>query len=263
MKFNNKNSITNETDHEITSDQIEGKNPVFEALKSEVPVNKLFISDKRTDKTIQEIIDIAKDSGIPFVFCDKKKLDEMSVTDHHQGVIAKAATVRYSELEDIFTCADKCGEKPFVFVLDGIEDPHNLGAIIRTAHEAGAHGVVISKRHSAGITPVVARAAAGACNHMNIVRVSNISQTLDKLKDKGMWFVCGDMGGEVMYKQDLTGSIGIVIGNEGSGVSPLVKKNCDMVTSIPMYGKVGSLNASVAAGVLAYEIVRQRKFSGS
>lgn len=241
-------------------DQIEGRNPVLEALKSTRTVNKLFISDKAGDKSIQKIIDRAKELGIPYVFTDRHKLDEISVTGHHQGVIAKASLASYSDMDDIFKFAEEKGEEPFVFVLDGIQDPHNTGAIIRTAHECGAHGVIISKRNSAGITPVAARAAAGASNHIHIVRVANIAQTIDRLKEKGLWFVCADMDGEIMYRQDLKGAVGLVIGNEGKGVSALVKKKCDFVTSIPMFGKVGSLNAAVAAGVLAYEIVRQRKY---
>lgn len=254
--------VRHEQNDEDHVDQTEGKNPVAEALKCGLPVDKIYISDRRADKAIQEIITLARSSGIPFVLSDRKKLDDMSVTGHHQGVIARISPVRYSETDDIFAYAAEKKEEPFVFILDGIEDPHNFGAIIRTAHEAGAHGIIVSKRHSAGITPVVARAAAGACSHMLIARVSNIVQTLKKLKDKGMWFVCGDMDGDLMYDLDLTGSMGVVIGNEGEGVSSLVKKTCDMTASIPMCGKVGSLNASVAAAVLAYEVVRQRRFSG-
>ena len=252
--------VQKSNDRHDENNLIEGKNAVLEALKSGITVDKLFIDQKRGDKGIQAVIDLAKDNGVPYVFTDRSKLDEMSVTGHHQGVIARASMADYSDIEDVFASAEEKGEKPFLFLLDGIEDPHNLGAIIRTAHECGAHGVVISKRNSAGITPVVARAAAGACSHIHIVKVANISRTIEDLKKRGLWFVCGDMEGEVMYKQDLTGAIGIVIGNEGSGVSELVRKKCDFVTSIPMYGKVGSLNASVAAGVLAYEVVRQRNF---
>lgn len=261
MKYNEELNKNKKIDESSSMDQIEGKNPVTEAIDGNVTINKLFISDKRTDKTIDRIIDKAKSAGIPFVFTDKRKLDEISVTGRHQGVIAKTAPAKYSEIDDIFSFAEEKGEVPFVFLLDGIEDPHNTGAIIRTAHECGAHGVIISKRHCAGITPVTARAAAGACNHMHVVRVSNIAQTIDKLKKRGVWFICADMDGEIIYDLDLTGSIGVVIGNEGAGVSDLVKKKCDFTASIPMYGQVGSLNASVAAGVIAYEIVRQRNFA--
>ena len=189
----------------------------------------------------------------------KERLDQLSETGgKHQGVIAICAAYEYAEVEDIMEAAKARGEAPFVFILDGIEDPHNLGAIIRTANQAGAHGVIIPKRRAVGLTPTVARTSAGAINYTPVAKVTNITNTMKELKDQGMWFVCADMDGTVMYDLNLTGPIGLVIGSEGDGVSALVKKNCDMVASIPMKGDIDSLNASVAAGVLAYEIVRQR-----
>jgi len=188
----------------------------------------------------------------------KDRLDQMSRTGKHQGVIAHAAAYEYSEIEDIFALAEKKGEVPFVIILDNIEDPHNLGAIIRTANQAGAHGVIIPKRHAVGLTATVARTSAGALNFTPVVKVTNIANTIEQLKERGLWFVCADMEGDVMYNMDLKGPIGLVIGNEGEGVGRLVKEKCDFVASIPMKGDIDSLNASVAAGVLAFEIVRQR-----
>ena len=195
-------------------------------------------------------------------YVTKERLDQISETGKHQGVIAVSAAYDYARVEDILALAEKKGEQPFILILDGIEDPHNLGAIIRTANQAGAHGVIIPKRRAVGLTPTVARTSAGAVNYVPVAKVTNISNTMKELKDRGMWFVCADMDGTLMYDMDLTGPIGLVIGNEGDGVSPLVKKNCDMVVSIPMKGDIDSLNASVAAGVLSYEIVRQRMKKG-
>ena len=192
---------------------------------------------------------------------DKERLDELSETGKHQGVIALSAAYSYASVEDILEKAAEKGEPPFVFLLDGIEDPHNLGAIIRTANQAGAHGVIVRQDRAVGLTATVARASAGAINYTPVAKVTNISRTIEELKKAGLWFVCADMDGEVMYRLDLRGPIGLVIGNEGKGVSPLVKKSCDMTASIPMKGDIDSLNASVAAGVLAFEIVRQRSFS--
>mgnify|MGYP001051081628 FL=1 len=193
-----------------------------------------------------------------YYFVTKERLNELSLTGHHQGVIAKCAEGTYGTLDDIFAKAEEKGEPPFVFILDEIEDPHNLGAIIRTANVSGAHGVIIEKRHAAGITPVVAKTSAGAINFTPVVKVTNINRTIEELKEKGLWIACADMDGENMYTANLSGAIGIVIGNEGSGVSKLVRKNCDFTVSIPVRGEIESLNASVAAGVLAYEVVRAR-----
>ena len=195
-------------------------------------------------------------------YVTKERLDQISETGKHQGVIAVSAAYEYAEVEDILAAAEAKGEPPFIIILDGIEDPHNLGAILRTANQVGAHGVIIPKRRAVGLTPTVARTSAGAINYTPVAKVTNISNTMKELKDKGMWFVCADMDGTVMYDMDLTGPIGLVIGNEGEGVSQLVKKNCDMVASIPMKGDIDSLNASVATGVLAYEILRQRMKKG-
>ena len=184
----------------------------------------------------------------------------LNIHKQHQGVIASVAAYEYSDIDDMFALAEKKGEAPFFIILDEIEDPHNLGAIIRTANQAGAHGVIIPKNRAVGLTATVARTSAGALNYVPVAKVTNIAATIEELKDKGMWFVCADMDGERMYDLNLTGSIGMVIGNEGSGVGRLVKEKCDMVAAIPMKGDIDSLNASVAAGVLAYEIVRQRIF---
>lgn len=191
-------------------------------------------------------------------YVKKERLDQMSETGKHQGVIAYAAAYDYASVDDILEKAEQKGEAPFIIILDDIEDPHNLGAIIRTANLAGAHGVIIPKHRAAGLTATVVKASAGAINYTPVAKVTNISKTIDELKDKGLWFVCADMGGSTMYDLDLRGPIGLVIGNEGKGVSRLVKEKCDFVASVPMFGDIDSLNASVATGVLAYEIVRQR-----
>ena len=188
----------------------------------------------------------------------KERLDQLSETGKHQGVIAQAAAYRYAEVEDMLKLAEEKGEPPFLFILDGIEDPHNLGAIIRTANLAGAHGVIIPKRRAVGLTSTVARTSAGAINYTPVAKVTNLKQTMEQLKKEGMWFVCADMDGTPYYQMDLKGPMGLVIGNEGEGVSRLIKETCDFVASIPMKGDIDSLNASVAAGVLAFEIARQR-----
>lgn len=236
---------------------IEGKNPVLEAIKAGENIDMLFVQEDIKDGNIIEVIAKAKKAGVTVNDVPRSKLDKMSVTGRHQGVILRLSAVAYSELDDIFALAEEKTEKPFVFVLDGIEDPHNLGAIIRTAHVVGAHGVIIPKHRSATLTATVARASAGAIYHIPVVKVTNIVNTIEELKEKGLWFVCADMDGESMYKVDMKGSVGLVIGNEGNGVSRLVKEKCDFIAKIPMMGKLNSLNASVAAGVLAYEIYRQ------
>ena len=207
---------------------------------------------------MRTIVREAKKQGTLLQFVAKERLDQMSTTGKHQGVIAQAAAYEYAEIDDMFALAEKKGEPPFLFLLDEIEDPHNLGAIIRTANLAGAHGVIIPKRRAVGLTATVAKTSAGALNYTPVAKVTNLSKTIEELKQRGLWFVCADMGGDIMYQTNLTGPIGLVIGNEGSGVSRLVKEKCDYITSIPMKGDIDSLNASVAAGVLAYEIVRQR-----
>ena len=237
---------------------IEGRNPVIEAIRAGKPIDKLYILDGCNDGPVATIKREAKKKDIFVKYVAKERLDQLSETGKHQGVIAYTAAYEYSELEDIFALAKKKEESPFVIILDNIEDPHNLGAIIRTANLAGAHGVIIPKNRAVGLTATVAKASAGAINYTPVVRVTNIVRTIDELKKQGMWFVCADMDGTLMYDLDLKGSIGLVIGNEGEGVSRLVKENCDMIASIPMKGDIDSLNASVACGVLSYEIVRQR-----
>ena len=237
---------------------IEGRNAVLEAFRSGKTIDKLFVLDGCQDGPVKSIIREAKKTDTIINFVDKERLDRLAGTGHHQGVVAQAAAYEYAEVEDILKAAKDKGEAPFIFILDEIEDPHNLGAIIRTANQAGAHGVIIPKRRAVGLTATVAKTSAGAINYTPVAKVTNISKTIEDLKKQGMWFVCGDMGGDSMYSLDLTGPMGVVIGNEGEGVSRLVKENCDFVATIPMFGDIDSLNASVAMGVLSYEIVRQR-----
>lgn len=237
---------------------IEGRNAVIEAFRSGKTIDKLYVLDGCKDGPIMTIIREAKKTDTIIRYVDREILDRLSKTGHHQGVVANAAAYDYAEVEDILNAAEEKGEPPFIFILDGIEDPHNLGAIIRTANLAGAHGVIIPKRRAVGLTATVAKTSAGALNYTPVAKVTNLSATIEDLKKEGLWFVCADMGGETMYNLNLTGPIGLVIGNEGEGVSRLVKEKCDYVASIPMKGNIDSLNASVAAGVLAYEIVRQR-----
>ena len=237
---------------------IEGRNAVLEAFRSGKTIDKLFVLNGCQDGPVKSIIREAKKTDTIINFVDKERLDRLAGTGHHQGVVAQAAAYEYAEVEDILKAAKDKGEAPFIFILDEIEDPHNLGAIIRTANQAGAHGVIIPKRRAVGLTATVAKTSAGAINYTPVAKVTNISKTIEDLKKQGMWFVCADMDGTTMYDLNLTGPIGLVIGNEGSGVGRLVKEKCDFVASIPMKGDIDSLNASVAAGVLAYEIVRQR-----
>jgi 23S rRNA (guanosine2251-2'-O)-methyltransferase len=237
---------------------IEGRNAVLEAFRSGKTIDKLYVQKGVQDGPIQSIIREAKKKDTIINFVERERLDQMSEEGHHQGVIAHAAAYEYAEVEDMLKAAEEKGESPFLFLLDGIEDPHNLGAIIRTANLAGAHGVIIPKRRAVGLTATVAKTSAGALNYTPVAKVTNLTATMEELKKKGMWFVCADMDGDVMYRVNLKGPIGLVIGSEGSGVGKLIKENCDMVASIPMKGDIDSLNASVAAGVLAYEIVRQR-----
>lgn len=237
---------------------IEGRNAVLEAFRSGKTIDRLFVLDGCQDGPVRTIVREAKKHDTIVNFVPKERLDSMSETGHHQGVMAYAAAYEYTEVEDILKIAEEKGEPPFLFLLDGIEDPHNLGAIIRTANLAGAHGVIIPKRRAVGLTATVARTSAGALNYTPVAKVTNMAATIEDLKKRGIWFVCADMGGESMYRLNLTGPIGLVIGNEGEGVSRLVKEKCDMIASIPMKGDIDSLNASVATGVLAYEIVRQR-----
>ena len=231
---------------------------MLEAFRSGKTVDRLYVLDGCQDGPVLTIKREAKKQDTIIKYVDKDRLDQMSQTGHHQGVIAVSAAYDYSEMEDIFALAEKKGEAPFVIILDGIEDPHNLGAIIRTANLVGTHGVIIPKNRAVGLTATVARTSAGALNYTPVVKVTNLSKTIEELKEKGLWFVCADMEGEVMYDLNLTGPIGLVIGNEGEGVSRLVREKCDFVARIPMKGDIDSLNASVAMGVLSFEIARQR-----
>ena len=237
---------------------IEGRNAVLEAFRSGKTIDKLFVLDGCQDGPIKSITREARKHDTIINYVAKERLDQLSETKKHQGVIAFAAAYEYAEVEDILKLAEEKGEPPFLILLDNIEDPHNLGAIIRTANLAGAHGVIIPKRRAVGLTATVAKTSAGAINYTPVAKVTNLSNTMKELKDRGLWLVCADMGGTSMYQLDLKGPIGLVIGSEGEGVSRLVRENCDFIASIPMKGDIDSLNASVAAGVLAYEIVRQR-----
>ena len=237
---------------------IEGRNAVLEAFRAGKTIDKLFVLDGCQDGPVKSILREAKKTDTIINFVDKERLDRLANSGHHQGVVAQAAAYEYAEVEDILNAAKEKGEAPFIFILDEIEDPHNLGAIIRTANLCWAHGVIIPKRRAVGLTATVAKTSAGTVNYTPVAKVTNIAKTIEELKKEGMWFVCADMDGQTMYDLNLTGPIGLVIGNEGAGVSRLVKEKCDFTASIPMKGDIDSLNASVAAGVLAYEIVRQR-----
>ena len=241
---------------------IEGRNPVREAFRAGRTIDRLYVQDGLKDGPVLALVRKARKSDAIVTFVSKERLDEMSETGKHQGVVAQCAAYAYAEVEDLLERAREKGEAPFFFLLDDIEDPHNLGAIIRSANLMGAHGVIIPKRRAVGLTATVAKASAGALNYTPVARVANLSQTIEQLKKEGMWFVCADMDGELMYDLNLTGPIGVVIGNEGNGVSRLVKEKCDFTARIPMNGEIDSLNASVAAGVLGYEIVRQRMKKG-
>lgn len=254
MQEKEKNEVENKENTLI----IEGRNAVLEAFRSGKTIDKIFILDGCQDGPVRTIVREAKKHDTILNFVAKERLSQLSETGKHQGVIAHSAAYDYSDIEDMFRLAEERGEAPFLILLDNIEDPHNLGAIIRTANLAGAHGVIIPKRRAVGLTATVAKTSAGALNYTPVAKVTNIAKTIEELKERGVWFVCADMGGESMYRLNLTGPIGMVIGNEGEGVGRLVKEKCDFIASIPMKGEIDSLNASVAAGVLAYEIVRQR-----
>lgn len=242
----------------MTENKIEGRNAVLEAFRAGKTIDKLFVLDGCPDGPVRTIVREAKKQDTIVNFVDKERLDHLSETGHHQGVIALSASYEYATVEDILKKAEEKGEAPFVIILDNIEDPHNLGAIIRSANLAGAHGIIIPKRRAAGLTAVAARTSAGAINYTPVAKVTNLKNTMEQLKKEGMWFVCADMDGTPYWKLDLKGPIGLVIGNEGEGVSRLVKETCDFTASIPMKGDIDSLNASVATGILAFEIARQR-----
>ncbi len=239
---------------------VEGRNAVLEAYRAGRTIDRLYVQEGCQDGPVRTILSEAKKNGTIVSFVKKDRMDQLSQTGRHQGVIACAAACSYAEVEDILEAARRKGEPPFLLLLDGIEDPHNLGAIIRTANQAGVHGIIIPKRRAVGLTATVARTSAGALSYVPVAKVTNLVRTMEELKEQGLWFVCANMEGEVMYRQKLTGPIGLVIGSEGEGVSRLVKEKCDFITKIPMYGDIDSLNASVAMGILAYEIVRQRRF---
>lgn len=239
---------------------IEGRNAVLEAYRAGRPIDRLFLLDGCQDGPILSIRREAGKKNTPVKYVSRERLDQLSETGKHQGVIAYAAAYEYASVPEILDAARQKGEEPFLFLLDNIEDPHNLGAIIRTANLAGAHGVIVPKNRAAGLTAAAAKASAGALNYTPVARVTNLAKTIEELKKEGIWFVCADMEGIRMYDLDLKGPIGLVIGSEGEGVGRLVREKCDMTASIPMKGDIDSLNASVAAGVLAYEIVRQRSF---
>lgn len=265
-RFSGKRAVEREADREKyaageADDKeflIEGRNAVIEAFRSGRTIDKLYVLEGCQDGAVMTIKREAKKQDTLVKYVTKERLDQMSGTGKHQGVIAAAAAYGYAQVEDILQAARDKGEPPFLILLDNIEDPHNLGAIIRTANLAGAHGVIIPKNRAVGLTAVVARTSAGALNYTPVAKVTNLAQTIEELKKEGLWFVCADMDGTLMYDLNLKGPIGLVIGSEGEGVGRLVKEKCDMAAAIPMKGDIDSLNASVAAGVLAYEIVRQR-----
>jgi 23S rRNA (guanosine2251-2'-O)-methyltransferase len=252
-------NVNKDTNTETDTSVIEGRNPVLEAIRAGVTVDKLFILDGCQDGPIASIRREARKSDAVVSFVSKERLDQLSPTGKHQGVIARIAAYRYAEVSDILAAANAKGEPPFIILLDNIEDPHNLGAVIRTATLAGAHGVIVPKNRACGLTATVARTSAGALNYTPVAKITNLRQTIIDLRKQGLWFVCGDSAGVPMYDLDLTGPLGLIVGAEGAGVSRLVRESCDYVAAIPMYGDIDSLNSSVAAGVLAYEVVRQRQ----
>ena len=258
-KTSNYKKENNKKEERIFDDQVEGRNSVLELLESGKDINKIFVTKGERHGYINKIVAIAREKKVIIVEKDKRQMDEMAQNVNYQGVIAIVPPFEYCKIEDILDVAKERNEDPFVLILDGIEDPHNLGSIIRTAETAGVHGIIIPKRRAVGVNSTVNKVSAGAVEHMKIARVTNISDSIDKLKDAGLW-ICGtDINTEKYhYNQDLTGPLGIVIGNEGSGISDKVKKNCDFLVKIPMKGKVTSLNASVSAGIVIYESVKQR-----
>jgi len=237
-----------------------GKHPVLEALKAGRPLNKIWLSNQAQRSLVQPILDEAKSRGVVVQFADKKKLDSLVPNLQHQGVVAQAAAVSYAEVEDLLALAKERGEAPFLILLDEVEDPHNLGSILRSVDCTGAHGVIVPKRRSASLTAVVAKTSAGAVEYVPVARVANLAQTIDRLKEEGVWVAGADAAAtQDVYKSDLSGPIAIVIGSEGKGISRLIREKCDFLVSLPMFGHVNSLNASVAAGVILYETVRQRR----
>lgn len=255
---NPRDDFSPEKENQPDKDVIFGRNSVQEAIKAERPLDSIMVARGERSGSIPKILSDARKADIPVKEVDRKKLDFMCGHGNHQGIIAVGAVKAYSSVDDIFALAEERGEPPFIIVCDEIEDPHNLGAIIRTAEAAGAHGVIVPKRRSASLSFTVSKTSAGAVEFMHVARVTNIPQTLDELKERGLWIYCADMDGEAFYNADLKGAIALVIGSEGKGVGRLVKEKCDVVLSMPMKGKINSLNASVAAGILMYEISKQR-----
>lgn len=238
---------------------VEGRNPVFEALTADAPIEKIFISDTAHGSQISKIIQKAKEKGVLFKTVSPDKIDEVAQTQNNQGVVAILSQVKYCTLDDIFALAGEKQEKPFIIICDEITDPHNLGAIIRTANASGVHGVIIPKNRAVGVNAVVFKTSAGAAAHTLVAKVGNLSQTIEELKSRGVWVTGADMSGNVMYKEDFTGPIAVVVGSEGKGISKKIKENCDFLVKIPMVGNINSLNASVAASVIMYEVLRQRQ----
>ena len=244
--------------------RLEGRNAITEALRAGRTIDKVFIADGEIDRGLQRLAAECKDAGAVIVPVDRRKLDMMSTTRSHQGIIAQAAAHEYATIDDILAVAESRGQAPLIVICDELSDPHNLGAIMRSAECAGAHGVIIPKRRSVGLTATVAKASAGAVEYMKVARVANINNAIHELKERGIWvFGAAGEGSQPMYRADLTGPAAIIIGNEGDGISPLVRKNCDMLIHIPMSGKISSLNASAAASILLYEAVRQRLNMGA
>ncbi|MBQ6075869.1 MAG: 23S rRNA (guanosine(2251)-2'-O)-methyltransferase RlmB [Lachnospiraceae bacterium] len=240
------------------NERLEGRHAVTEAIRAGLKLDLIYLQKDLKEEQKNSVLDAAKQAGIRVRLCEKDKLDALSATGRHQGVIAEMEPLPYAEVSDMLADARAKGEDPFLVLLDGIEDPHNLGAIIRSAHQAGAHGVIVPKNRAAGLNATVARTSAGAVSFLPVAQVTNLSRTMEELKKEGLWFACADMNGQVLFRQDLKGPIGLVIGSEGDGISPNVRKHCDFVVSIPMKGRIDSLNASVAAGILMFEVVRQR-----
>lgn len=245
---------------ELDENVLFGRNAVIEALKGERTIDKILVQKGEKEGSVIKIISGAKAKNIVVQEVEKSKLDELTGREKHQGVVAYVAAHEYVSVDEILEYARSKGEHPFVLILENIQDPHNLGAIVRTAHTAGVHGIIIPKRRAVGLTGTVAKSSAGALEHTKIAKVSNIQQTIKELKAQGLWIACADMGGKTLFEEDLTGPIGIVVGSEGEGISRLTRENCDYIVSVPMYGKVTSLNASVAASIMVYEVVRQRNF---
>lgn len=237
---------------------VEGRNPVIEAIKNNREIDKILVANSAKEGSIKKIIGMAKEKNLVIQYVEKQKLDEISESHAHQGVIAQVSEYKYSDLDEVLVNVKEKGEDPFFIILDEINDPHNLGSIIRTADAVGAHGVIIPKRRSVHITPVVIKASAGAIEYMPVCKVTNIVSTIKKLKEEGLWIAAVDMDGETFYKQNMTGPLGLVIGSEGYGISRLVKENCDFKVKMPMVGNVTSLNASVAGSIVLYEVLRQR-----